>query len=512
MNRKTRSIHNVIWAISYKLVSILAPFITRTVLIYSLGVEYLGISSLFSSILQLLNLVELGFGSAVTFSMYKPIAENNTQMVAGLLNYFKKVYRIIGVVLLIIGLCLVPFLDYLIEGSVPDDIDIRVVYLLYLANTVLSYWLFAYKNSLLNAYQRNDVLSKVLIVIAPCKCVLQCVFLIFIRSFYLFVAVIPLMTFIYNCCSAWLARKLFPEYTSKELRQAFPGVMTRKDIRKRVFGLMINRVCATTRDGCDSVVISAFLGLAMVGSYSNYFLILSSVLGILETVGPAITASIGNSIVLESKEKNFSDFRRFIFIYMLPSGVCVACLLCLYQSFMYIWVGEGLMLSNVIVILLCIYFYVRTMGDIRAIYVDATGIWWEQRWRCVWETVANLVLSLVLVQFIGLAGVCLATILSLFFINFCYGSHLLFKYYFDLKRAGTYYRDHALYFLVVLAVCVVTYVVLMWFPDGGILLFIGKTLLALIISSITELLLVGKTRRFKDAMAFLVRVLHARKE
>ena len=155
---------NAIWGIVNKFITILLPFITRTVLIYVLGVEYVGINGLFSSILQVLSLAELGFSSAIVYSMYKPLAENDNDVVCALLQFYKKIYRCIGSIVLIIGVALIPFLKYLISGSCPSDVNIYVVYIIYLLNTSCSYFLFAYKKSLLSAVQRQDIISKVAMI------------------------------------------------------------------------------------------------------------------------------------------------------------------------------------------------------------------------------------------------------------------------------------------------------------------------------------------------------------
>lgn len=168
-------------------------FLIRTIVIYTLGTLYLGLDGLFTSVLEVLNLTELGIASAIVYSMYEPLAKGETAKVCALLNFYRRCYRIIGLVVAIAGLLLLPFLPHLITGKVPADINIYLLYLMHLTGTVLTYELFAYRTSLLNATQRNDVVSKVNFVCYLCRCALQIVALLAFHSYYLYVIVNILM-------------------------------------------------------------------------------------------------------------------------------------------------------------------------------------------------------------------------------------------------------------------------------------------------------------------------------
>ena len=178
IERTKNATRNIIYGVILKIYQLLGPFILRTIFIYTLGVKYLGLNSLFNSILSVLNLAELGVGSALIFSMYKPIAENDTEKICALMNLYKLYYRIIGLVILVIGLILVPFIPNLISGSVPKDINIYVLYLMNLCATVLSYWMFAYKTCLFGAHQRNDIISKITMVSSTLQYIVQAILLI----------------------------------------------------------------------------------------------------------------------------------------------------------------------------------------------------------------------------------------------------------------------------------------------------------------------------------------------
>ena len=509
-SRTANAKRNIIWGFLAKVIGLLGPFVTRTLMIYYLGTAYPGVNSLYTSVLQVLSLAELGFGAAVTYSMFKPVAEGDTREVAAYLNYFKRVYRVVGIVILVLGLAMLPLLQFLVKAEWPPDVDLQLCFLIYLFNTTVSYFLFAYKQSLLNAYQRSDVINKANIIVMTAQFTLQSVALVAAPNFYTFAILIPCATVAGNLLVAWFTKRLFPEFGEAALKEQRLGEAARAEVRKRVAGLVFQQICATTRHSFDSVVISAFIGITTLTLYGNYYLIMSGITGLVTVIIGAITPSIGNSVATESKEKNFADCRLFMFIYAMLSIVCASCLITLYQPFMRIWVGEELTLPFIVPLLMTVYFYVLTMGDVRYAYVNASGIWWELRWRALAESVANLVLNIILVQVLGLAGVILATLLSLFVINFVYGSHLTFKYYFGMDKAKAFYLDHLLYLAVCAAVCTVTYLVCGLLPDGGIGLWLAKALACVACSGALLCACFGWTKRFREALVFAKRVVRSR--
>ena len=510
LQRTNNTRRNITWGFAGRALTLLCPFITRTALIYALGAEYLGISSLYTSILQVLSLAELGFATAVVYSMYKPVAEGDVAQVAAYLNYFKRVYRWVGLAILAMGLAVAPFLESLVEGSWPDDVNLRTAFFIYLANTVIGYFLFAYKQSLLNAYQRNDAVSKVAMVTAALQCAVQVAILAAAPNFYAFALVLPACTVFSNLATAWAVRRLLPEFGDRALREQSLTSTQRRDVRKRVAGLVFNQICGTTRDSFASIFVSSFLGLTLVAAYSNYFVVLSALHGILTVICTSMTAAVGHSVVTEAKDKNAADLRLFVFLYALLSIVCAAVMLACYQPFMALWVGNTLVLPFTIPLLMTIYFYALTMGDIRSVYVNATGIWWEQRWRALFEAIANLALDWMLVQLLGLPGVIVGTLISLFLINFVYGSHLAFKYYFGLEKARMYYIDHAVYLGACAAICTVTYFVVNLIPDGDIAMLLLKVAAAVACSVVLLLAAFGWTERFKVALSFMRRAFRKR--
>lgn len=504
MNRTKNSTRNIFYGIIEKITSIILPFIVRTIFIQKLGVEYLGIHSLFISILQVLNLAEFGLSSVIAHNLYEPIAKKDKNKICALLNLYKKIYRIVGTVILIIGLTILPFFNNLINGEIPSNINVYVLYLIYLFGTVLTYFLFAYKTSLLNAIQRKDIISKVNSILIIIKSIAQISILLLYKNIYLYAIIVPIISIINNIICSMIVDKKYPEYKVQ-------GKVNKEDvskIRKNVAGIIMLRVCTTTRNSLDSVFLSKFLGLAVVGIYNNYFMVISALKSIISVIDDSIRASIGNSIVTESVDKNYNDMNKYNFMFMWFFGWCTITLACLFQSFMKMWMGEQYMFSNIIVVLLCIYFYSLCIGNIRYIYSTAVGLWWEERYITIAQTISNVVLNYILGKYLGVAGIVLSTIISIVFIEFIWATKVLYKNYFKDKKISTYFIWQAIYAVATIIIAVITYFICSCVIGDGILSFIIKILICIIVPNVLFFICYHRTKYFKEAKEFIVKILY----
>lgn len=499
LERTKNAKRNIGYGLINKVLTLLLPFFLKTIIIKKLGAEFLGLNSLFTSILGVLNLTELGFGSAVVFSMYKPIAERDNNKLCSLLNLYKKVYRIVGVFIFIVGLVILPFLPMFIHGDVPEGIDVYFAFLIFLANTCLSYVLFAYKKSLLNAHQRNDIISNIGSFVIGSLNLIQICLLIKFSSYYAFIVVMPLFTILENLVTNFVVNRLYPNI----ICQGMPSKDEIKDIKKKVAGLLINKLCQMSRNSFDCIFLSTFLGLSVTAIYSNYYYIMSAIVGIMAVFATSLIAGIGNSTVTDTREKNYLDLKRINFLYMWISGWFTCCLLCLYQPFMSLWVGESLMLPFSMVILFCMYFYVLKMGDVRAIYLEAVGLWWENRYRMIFESLANIILDYILIIKMGVHGVIAATLITLLIINFGMGSHIVFKFYFKNGKLQEYFKYHLLYFTVTCLSTGFTFVLCQSVPTNGYIGFIIKASLCLIIPNLIYLAIYKKSSIYKTSLTWV---------
>ena len=500
--RTYNSVRNILWAIINKLAIIVMPFIVRTVMIYKLGAEYTGLSSLFTSVLTMLSLAELGFSNAMVYCMYEPIHNNDKQTICALMNFYKKIYRVIGTIVFVVGIVLLPFLSNFIKGSVPEEINIYLLYLIYLLNTAISYFLFAYKSSLLVAYQRNDVISVIGLICNLFMYFLQIIVLLTVKNFYLFALLLPLTTLIMNLSYEKKSNQICPDITCRgEI-----SVELRKKKKKRVIGIMLYKISSTTRTSFDSIVISSFLGLVLLTQYQNYFMIISSVIGIFAVINNAITASVGDSIISKTKDENYRDFKKFVFIYIWFGGVCSILVLCLIQPFMRMWVGEKLMLDTFMVILFSVYFYVQTIGDVVFLYRTAAGLWWQDRIRPIVEAVSNILLNIILVNLWGIYGVILATIITLIGINFLWGAKILFKYYFD-RSMGEYIKIQLRQAILTIIAATLSFGICS-LVEENIVTFIVKIAIGIIVPSLIYYIFNYKSKIFIEAKEFVIKIIY----
>lgn len=480
---------NILGGFINRLVSVLFPFVMRTVLIYQMGELYLGLNGLFCSILQVISLAELGLGEAIIFSLYEPLANGNDKEVCSLLNMYKKTYIVIGAIITVIGIALIPFLSVLIKGDIPLDINMYIIYIIYLANAVLGYFLFAYKNSLLIACQRLDITSYISTICNVIMYTAQIVIILFCGNYYMYCMLIPITTIINNIFVALYTNRKYPHYYCEGILES----EKKNDIKKRVIGVFIYKICGILRSSVDSIVISMFLGLSLLARFQNYYYIMNSVIGFMLIIVSSLTASVGNSIVTNDVEKNYKDFQNIQFIYMSIVCVCTTCLVCLFQPFIEAWLGKTMVLTNNEMLLFCVYFFTSSMGNICYVYRQAAGLWWQDKVRPIIETVVNLVLNILLVQMIGIGGVLLSTIICLMFINCIWGSKILFKYYFVGKNNLIYVIKIGGYALITIIACLIS----LWIsacilPVGNIYLILLFRLFLAVFISVLSIVTLGK--------------------
>lgn len=475
----------------------------RTAMIYFLGVEYLGLNNLFTSILQVLSLVELGVGTAMVFSMYKPIAEDDTVSICALMQLYKLYYRVIGAVIALLGLALTPFLPKLIQGDVLPNINIYVLYLMNLAATVASYWMFAYKNAILQAEQRSDVFSKVSLAISTFQYLLQFFSLWILRNYYIYVLVILICQILINITTAIAADKLYPQYKPYG---KLPKEKVNK-INKRVAELFTAQLGYVVNNSVDSVVISAFLGLTQLAVYNNYYFIMNSIMGFILIIFNSITAGIGNSLVLESKEKNFSDLKKLTFIIFWIINFCSCCFLCVYQPFMEIWVGQELMLTFTHVIFITILFYVQTARKIWVVFKDSAGIWHQDRFRPLITACCNLIMNLIMVRYIGLYGIMLSTIVAETFISIPWLLSNVFKYVLPVEHRR-YYFDILKYVLIVALCALLSVKICSLFELPKYINIIVSLIICTVISNGIQILAYFRTVEFKESKQLVMRAVN----
>ena len=421
--RTKYSVINIVAGVGGHLLNMVLSFVSRMIFIRYLAAAYLGVNGLFSDILGMLNLAELGIGTAMIFSMYKPAAEDNREELGQLMNLYRILYRIVAAFVLVVGLALLPFLDVLIKGDSGIE-NLRVIYLMYLGNSVCSY-LLSYKNSILLAYQKAYVRTVVEQLMRTAQMILQIVVLVLTGNFLLYLAV-QIGTLVMT--NAIVAVKVDRDYPYLKDEKRLPSKEKRKDILKNIWAMSMHRFGTVVVNGTDNLIMSAFVGLTSVGIYSNYRLVVRSLNDLLNKVYSAFTGSIGNLGATENGEYVYNIYKQLDFFMFLFYGYFAAGLAVLFNPFIRLMFGEAYLFPMTIVLIVIAQFYTTGMRQINLQFREAMGLFWHDRYKAVAEAIINLVASLILVQKHGVAGVFLGTIISTMTTCFWVEPYVLMKY------------------------------------------------------------------------------------
>lgn len=423
-SRTSNSVKNVISNFSYQILLIILGFVSRTIFLRVLSIEYLGIQGLFSDILSLLSMADLGFNTAMTFSLYKPLAEKDTNTISGLINFYKKVYRIIAITIFLIGVLLIPFLKFIVnlENTLPH---ISLYYFLYLLNTVASY-LVVYKTIILQADQKAHIVTKYSSIFSTLQTICMLVFLIITHNFLIYLSVQVIFTYFSNFYISSVASRLYP-YINDEV--SLPKDKT-KGIFDNIKSVFIYKVSSVLINATDNTLISIIIGTVATGLYSNYTMIILKLTSLINTVFYSLTSSLGNLIVTEGKEKRFQIFQVLQTISNIFSIVCVTLVLFLVQDFIKIWLGNEYLLDNMVVYAIVLNFYFSISLLPIWVFREATGLYNQIKYVMLITAVLNLIISITLGNLIGLSGILFATSISRILTYFWYEPVLLFNKYF----------------------------------------------------------------------------------
>jgi O-antigen/teichoic acid export membrane protein len=433
-SRTVNAIRNIFWGYLSRIIGLVIPFILRTVMIYQMGDAYTGINSLFSSILQVLNISELGVGTAIVYSMYQPIVDNDTEKINALLNFYRRVYRIIGCVILGIGLILVPFIPLLIADEYPADINIYIVYIVFLLDTAISYLLFAYRNALFLAFQRSDIDSKVNILFLVVTSIAQVSVIFLFHDYYYYLFVIILFRLAQNMFRYAVSKKVYGMYECK-------GEISKQEFNKikdNVKALVCHKIGGTILNSADTIVISAFLGVKLLTKYTNYYYLMTSMEALIMICFASITAGIGNSFLLETREKNTETFKRILFFNGIIVVVTGTVLAISYQTFIRIWLGTAYLFDYKVVVLLINYFFVHTIRRTIITFRDGAGAWRDNQMQPIVSGAMNLVINILLVMKIGIYGIVLSSILCMIVIDIPWETEQFIPKRLNMKSSSYY--------------------------------------------------------------------------
>lgn len=491
--RKEKILKNSILAVVQKIVEVLLAFIFRTVLINSLGVKYLGISGLFTNIFSILSLMELGIGSTIVFLMYKPINDKDYETLKSLLRLYSRFYNTVALLISIIGILLIPFLPRIINDYNNLDINLIPIYLLTLANVVASY-LLAYRRSLLEADQKayiNSINYSVYNIIAT---VLKIVALVLFHNYILTLVIVFVCTVMSNISIYIKTNKLYPFLKDKNVLKLNKEKI--KEIYLRMIASTMHQIGNIIVTSTDNILISAFIGIAEVGMYSNYSMMTNIIYSTFSLIFCSITANIGNIIIQETKEniKNVFDNLFFVNYYMYFVSCPIFC--AVVNNLISIWIGEEFVFNIWITIAITVSLYVMGMRHTIVTFINSSGLNYNTRYKAFLEALLNLIISIILVKLCGIIGVIVGTIISFLLISVWFEPYVLFKHIFK-DGLLKYYLKYIIYAIMVIISTVGLYFIISMFNNNNLLNLILQLIFSFVYSNVLFVLIFFKTKEFK---------------
>lgn len=497
--RTNNSIKNGFVAIIASFISILIGFVAQKIFISILSTEYLGINGLFTNILSMLSIAELGVGEAIIFHLYKPIANDNKEEIKSLLRLYQKSYNVIAIIVLIVGLILIPFLGFFI-GKTTLNLNFVLVYILFLLQTVASY-ILTYKRSILFAYQKNYVVNIIHCFYLFLLNIFQLLILYLTKNYYIYLAIKVVFILFENLVINAFANKMYPFINDKNVKKLEKNV--ERDIFVRVKAQFLHKIGFIAINATDNIIISKFIGVAVVGLYSNYYLIINSVRNLFGQLIASITASVGDLLVDKNKDKSFEVYKKIRFFNFWISTFAATSILVIIQSFILVWLGNDYLLPQMVVYILVFNFYQKMMRSCNEVFLSAAGICVENRFVPLIESVVNIVSSIILLKFFGLAGVFIGTVVS-GLVLWCY-SYPKFVYKNLFKRSYlSYAKETISYIIIFLLIAIITYFVsTLFIVENLFLQLIINILICVSIPNIILLIIFWKNDNmlyFKDLM------------
>lgn len=449
MSRSTKSINNLKYAIVGQGLGIFISFISRIFFVRYLGSEYLGINGLFTNLLTVLSLAELGIGEAINFSLYKPLAEKDINKCKMLMDFYKKVYTVIGIVIFILGLIITPFLS-LIINEFPKNENMYIIFMLFVFNTSVSYF-FSYKRNLIIADQNRYIATIYRYSFYFVLNVVQIIMLFFTRNYILFLLLQILSTFMENIFISNKANDMYSFLKNNENIKLDDE--TKKEIVKNTKAMMMHKIGGLVVSSTDNILISTFVNLTSVGIYSNYCLIINALNSIFSQFYNSIIASIGNMCVGDSKQKQYDIYKKIDFAGFVMYSFSFVCIFIMINTFIKIWLGKDYIFSQAIVLIIAINFYIGGMRKSNMSFREASGLFYKDRWKPIAESIVNLIASILLMSKYGLIGVFLGTFISSITICVWVEPFVLFKYGFNLKLK-IYFKEYFKYLIFTMFVLV----------------------------------------------------------
>jgi O-antigen/teichoic acid export membrane protein len=477
---------------------LLLNFVSRTIFIKHLGSTYLGINGLYTEILSLLSFAELGFGSAMIYAMYEPVAKNDREQIIKLLDFYKTIYRMVALVIAVLGSCFIPFLPSIVKGADWLTVsELRIYYIIFLTNNVIGYFV-SYKYSFLNALQKNYIQTSIESVVSVICGVAQIISILLWNNFLMYLVINTAILVVSRFFIALYLDRKYPVLREKPKTRL--DIKSKKSIFNDVKGLIVHQFSSVAIHSTDNIIISSLseLGVVAVGYISNYNLLINSVSGFITIIFNSFTSGFGN-MVAESTTDNFrSAFKQVNFLNFWIYGFCSISFFVLIPPFISLWIGQSNLIDSVSFLLIVINFYMQGQSVIYSNARAAKGHFSMDKWWAFAQAIVNLIVSIIGVKLLGLVGVYIGTVTSR--ILYTLGRPIsTYRFLFD-KSCVEYFVTYFRYFIAVLIAGGVEVLItrqLLFVNDITVGKFALGCVIDLVIPNVIFLLLFWRTKEFQ---------------
>ena len=474
--------------------SIILSFVGRTVFIKMLSEDYLGVNGLFSNILSTLSFVELGFGTALLYMMYKPVADDDKERIKTLLKYYKKVYTIIGITMLVLGLLVIPFMDIIIKNPPHIKENLNFIYILFLISTCIGYF-YAYKTAIINAYQQNYIVSVYNQIFKWLQVILQIIFLLITKNFIIYLLIQIICTLLNNILISKKADKMFPFIKEKNVTPL--SKEERGEINKKVKALIFYKLNPSIINGTSNRIMSATIGITSVGIYSNYSLITNYLNMFINQITNALEPSVGNLNAKENESKKEEVFYKILFMCFFIFGITCVIVMSVINNFISIWIGDNYLFGNIIVFAILLNMYVNGVNFACYTFRTTSGLFEKAQLIPLYEVILNIILSYLFAKSVGIAGIFLGATLAKILTFFWFDPILLYKYLFKNKNTKKYFIKYFIYIFITIIVGLLMFKLSSLFIAKNYLTWMIKALAITILTTLLFALLTFKTKEFK---------------
>lgn len=454
--RTKYAIRNILTAWIGQIVVVIINFIQRRVFIHYLDISYLGINGLFSNILSLLSLAELGIGTAIVYSLYEPLSKKDWDKAALLMKFYRRAYHAIGLFILAAGWAVTPFLSFFVKEETGIS-HLQIYYMLFVLDTGISYF-YSYKAALIQADQKQYIVTVYSQAVKIIRLCVSMAVLAVWQNFFLYLCVQIASALLENILISHKADRMYPCLKLPLKGRTLPKEEMKK-IKKNTLAMIYHKAGMILVTGTDNLLISKFVGVSAVGLYSNYVMILNALTGILIHIFSSITAGVGNFVVTETEERKKTLFDKVYFLTFWIYGFCSVCVFCLCNDFIEIWVGKGFHLDNSLILVMVVNYYLTGIRKPVLTFRDAFGLFWQDRYKALVEAVVNLLASILLAKYFEMFGVLLGTTISTVFVCLWVEPLILFQHGIKGGKIGNYFLKFGIYGVITLAAGIASYVI-----------------------------------------------------